>query len=243
MDRKAVETKKSKNDFSRLLADQTRLEIYKTVIGSGGRAMTTAEVSERFGLHVNVARMHLEKLSGAGLLASRYRQPHTGGRPPREYSLGGSVFSFQHPPRDYRLLAEISLAALESGRKPATVAREYGRRLGEKALESGGLKVDNWGLQAGGARDGRLISSMKNVIEEQGLLATITTPNPGVLEVRAFNCIFKELSDRHQELVCGIHRQLFVGLCESHFGKVRVTSNFEIAEGGPNCRFVVIQIS
>jgi hypothetical protein len=45
------------------------------------------------------------------------------------------------------------------------------------------------------------------------------------------------------KLVCGIHRQLFFGLCKSHFDKVKVTSDFEIAEGGQSCQFLVIQIS
>ena len=224
----------NKNDenVSRLLADPTRLEIYWTVSGAGGNPMTAAEVAEKFYLHVNVARMHLEKLAGAGLLSSHFRKPERGGRPPREYAIGSRVFTFQYPPRNYQLLADISLEALESGRKPAMVAREFGRKLGEQTLSDSGLTP-------GSTDDSRLIASLKRIFDEQGLLARVTEPEPGSLEVRAFNCIFKELSSTHSKLVCGIHRQFFIGICESHFGKVRVTGEMQIASGGQSCRFTI----
>jgi predicted ArsR family transcriptional regulator len=226
-----------KNDeISRLLAEPTRLEIYRAVIGAGGKTMTSAEISRKFSLHVNVARMHLEKLAGAGLLLSSYRKTVGGGRPPREYSAGNKLFTFQYPPRDYQLLADISLATLQNGRDAETVAREAGHRIGEKAVAAAGLKP-------GTARDKKLVASLKKLIEGQGLLARVATSADGGLEVRAFNCIFKELSSKYANLVCGIHRQLFTGLCESHFGKVEVTSDFEIVEGGQSCKFMVIQIS
>lgn len=220
------------DDVSRLLADPTRLEIYRAAASSGGRPLTAAEVAEKFKLHVNVARMHLEKLSLAGLLSSSYRKSAGGGRPPREYAMGSRQFTFQYPPRDYQLLADISLAALESSRKPAVVAREFGRQLGEKALADSGLTP-------GSTADSGLTASMKRIVEEHGLQARVTVPEPGSLEVRAFNCIFKELSSTHSKLVCEIHRQFFIGICESHFGKVRVTSRMQIAKGGQSCQFIV----
>lgn len=222
----------SSDSVSRLLADPTRLEIYRAVAGSGGRPLTAAQVAEKFNVHVNVARMHLEKLAGVGLLSSHFRKPAGGGRPPREYAIGSSLFTFQYPPRDYQLLADISLAALASSRKPATVAREFGRRLGEKALAESGLIPE-------GAAGSSLIASLKRIVEEQGLLATVTEPEPGSLEVRAFNCIFKELSSTHSKLVCEIHRQIFIGICESHLGKVKVTGGMQIAEEGQSCQFIV----
>lgn len=223
---------KSGDNVSRLLADPTRLEIYRAVAGSGGRPLTVAEVAEKFDLHVNVARMHLEKLSGAGLLSSHFRKPAGGGRPPREYAIGSRLFTFQYPPRDYQLLADIALEALESGRKPAAVAREFGRQLGEKALGDSGLTP-------GSAADRDLIASLKRIVEEQGLLARVTESERGSLEIRAFNCIFKELSSTHSKLVCEIHRQIFIGICESHFGKVRVTGGTQIAGSAPSCQFTV----
>jgi len=227
---RSLDLKNDSDNISRLLADPTRLEIYRAVAASGGASLTAAEIAAIFSLHVNVARMHLEKLSGAGLLDSRFRKPSVGGRPPREYFIGSRQYSFQYPPRDYRLLADITLEALASGRKPAVVARERGRLLGEKALA-------DLGLVPGSADESRLIASLKQLVEEQGLLASVAEPEPGSLEVNVFNCIFKELSAIHSKQVCEIHRQFFTGICESHLGKVKVTSSMQIAEGGPSCRF------
>jgi predicted ArsR family transcriptional regulator len=174
--------------------------------------------------------MLLEKLSAAGLLQSSFRKTSAGGRPPREYSLGNRQFSFQYPPRDYKLLADISLEALESGRKPAVVAREFGRQVGEAALSDSGLVP-------GVTSESRLIASLKRIVGEQGLLARFTEPKPGSFEVQAFNCIFRELSSTHSKMVCEIHRQFFIGICESHLGRVKVTSRMQIADGGKSCRF------
>lgn len=75
------------------------------------------------------------------------------------------------------------------------------------------------------------------------MLAGVTTSNPGILEVSAFNCILRELPARQTNLVHGRDRQLLVGMCESHFGKVKVKSNFAITKGGQSCQFRILQMS
>ena len=75
--------------------------------------VTVAEVAERFGLHPNVARMHLTKLEQAGLLLDRdCARAKGGGRPARLYSLSDQVSSFDMPPRRYDLLSSLALKAL-----------------------------------------------------------------------------------------------------------------------------------
>ena len=59
-----------------VLADGTRYRIYRSIVERPGAEVTVADVAEQFGLHPNVARMHLGKLEQAGLLP-----PHCAGAP------------------------------------------------------------------------------------------------------------------------------------------------------------------
>lgn len=195
--------------------------------------MTTADISAKFGLHRNVARMHLEKLAKAGLLTSTFRKPEGGGRPARVYHMGESV-TRQYPPRDYQILAHVALTALEQGSDARKVARKAGRQAGASALLAAGLDP------ATASRE-KLMAMLRRVAEEHGIFAHIVSCDSGQLEVTAFNCVFRELAASHAGLVCGLHTQLLLGMFESCLGKVRIRKGkLEIAEGGTSCQFIVI---
>lgn len=222
---------RSGNEAARLLADPTRFEIYQSFMAKAGGTLTVAEVAREFDLHPNVARMHLEKLSGAGLLSSEFRKALRGGRPARVYRLGDQTVG-PYPPRQYQLLADIALSAISEKRPAGTLARERGREDGRHALAKAGV-------HAGGAGFPHLVASLEEFSEEQGLFARLSTDNQSHLELKVFNCVFKELSIKHFNVVCRLHRQYLLGLCESHLGKVKLTSKCDIARGGSCCSFLV----
>ena len=212
-----------------MLADPTRMKIYRHVIAAGGEPVTVAAVARSFGLHPNVARMHLEKMKATGLLESEIFKPGTGGRPGRRYRVGAAVAP-QYPPRNYRLLAEIALGAIEKGRRPEKVAREAGLAGGRKQMAARGLTLDS--LPA--AR----LESLKDFLDGEGLFAQFSGGENGRLEVEVRNCIFRELSEG-MDLVCSLHHSLVQGICESHLGKIGLTSQSGISKGGQNCRFLI----
>ena len=153
------------DEITRILADPSRLKIYRFIIGAGGQAVTVSEIAASFGLHPNVARMHLEKLTASGLLDSEIFKTGAGGRPGRRYAVGSAVTT-QYPPRDYQLLASIAISALESGRKPENVARKMGQLEGEKSLTAAGLAADS----PMAAR----LENLKMIVDEQGLFARVS---------------------------------------------------------------------
>lgn len=214
-----------------LLADPTRLKIYRAVLNAADKPQSANEIASRFRLHPNVARMHMEKLTGAGLLESDYRKSGRGGRPAREYRMGGKVVAANYPPRAYQLLADITVTALEKGESIETVARETGLELGKQSMEMAGLSRS--------ASVNSRVDNLKKLAEEQGLLAEFITSDRGAIDVHIHNCIFKELSRQHAELVCMLHQHLFTGICESHFHEVIFSSQPEIAGGGESCLFSV----
>jgi predicted ArsR family transcriptional regulator len=224
--------KQNNEDTIRLLADATRLKIFRAILSNRGEGMTAADAAARFGVHANVARMHLEKLAGAGLVRSGYRKSAGGGRPARFYSAGGGMVAIQYPPRDYMLLADITLDSLSSGKKPESIAWSYGFELGESALTEAALDRDD-------AKREELVGLFERIAGEQGLFAEVSSRGEGHLRLLIYNCCFRELSTRHGGLVCSIHRSMFLGLSEAIFGKARVTSSSGIATGGDSCRFEI----
>lgn len=222
------------DEINRLLADPTRLKIYRSIIAAGGSPVTVAGIAAEFDLHPNVARLHLEKMAASGLLESEIFKTASGGRPGRRYTIG-SVVTSQYPPRDYQLLASIALSALESGSKPENVARRRGREEGKRAVEAGGLLSGNTNLE-------QKIASFGNLVDEQGLFANVTRLDKEKLQVEVFNCVFRELSPG-QKLVCNLHHNLIRGVSESFFGNVRVTCKSGIAKGESSCHFLIRLLS
>ena len=125
------------HELSAVLADDTRYRIYRWIAEQPGTDVTVADVAGEFGLHPNVARMHLAKLEQAGFLATGFRRAAGGGRPAKLYRLSDLVVTFGFPPRRYELLSRLALNALAAGgtRDDALrVCLEAGAAEGRRAL-------------------------------------------------------------------------------------------------------------
>src|SRR6266511_1661832 len=114
--------------------DPTRRDIYLFVRGAG-EGVTASEVAERFDLHSNVARHHLEKLAGGGYLTVELARHESAGRPSKRYRVADMATALSFPPRRDELLATLlarSLELLDPDQAAAMadeVGYEYGRAL------------------------------------------------------------------------------------------------------------------
>ena len=166
-----------------------------------------ADVAGEFGLHPNVARMHLAKLEQAGFLATGFRRAPGGGRPAKLYRLSDKVVTFGFPPRRYELLSRLALDALSAGgtRDDALrVCREAGVAEGRRALAGDAEPPRDR------AAAGELVAQ---VAEEQGLLPEVGWRD-GSLSVIVNNCSFRELSGADPDLVCAMHRAFLEGILQ-----------------------------
>ncbi len=220
-----------------VLADGTRYRIYRSIVERPGAEVTVADVAERFGLHPNVARMHLGKLEQAGLLATSLRRGPTGGRPARLYRLSDTVASLSMPPRRYDLLAELALKALaDSGdlERVAAVCRASG-------VEAARVSVAGHPDYAHVDREG-LVSAIREVGEEVGMLPEVSWDG-STLAIDVRNCIFKELSTGQPELVCVMHHAFLEGFIEqlADSGSTAALEAFSsISRGDDHCRLHVV---
>jgi predicted ArsR family transcriptional regulator len=221
------------HQLSVVLADETRYRIYRSIAEQPHDVVTVADVAQQFGLHPNVARMHLGKLEQAGLLATGLRKTKGGGRPARLYTLSGQVSSFDVPPRRYDLLSSLALTALAqrgSDDDVLGICRDAGRAEGRRY-------VAEQGRPKGSGKKGSA-DLVRRVAEQQGLLPEVHWEGDA-LNVRVRNCVFKEIAALRPDLVCPMHRAFFEGLVDAVVGQVRdvhVVDDASISRGASACR-------
>jgi predicted ArsR family transcriptional regulator len=223
------------HELSAVLADDTRYHIYRWVAGQPDTDVTVADVAGEFGLHPNVARMHLAKLEQAGFLTTGFRRAAGGGRPAKLYRLSDLVVTFGFPPRRYELLSRLALAALTAGgtRDAAVrVCREAGAAEGRRSLAADGRPPRDRAAAAA------LVTS---ITEDQGLLPEVAWRD-GSLSVVVNNCSFRELSGADPELVCAMHRAYLEGILQvatAGLGQLSVgTDDCRISCGDARCELV-----
>jgi len=196
------------HELTVVLADGTRYRIYRFIAEHPSETVAVADIAQRFGLHPNVARMHLVKLENAGFLTTTTRKSQGGGRPAKLYSLSDQVSSFAFPPRHYELLSTLTLAVLASTEgidDKARICREIGNQEGRKYLAGDGV---------GKERDiAAFVEAIRAASEDQGLLANITWQGSEIL-IDIHNCVFRELSGKNPETVCEMHRAFLEGVFE-----------------------------
>ena len=223
------------HDLSAVLADDTRYHIYASIAQHPGEDVTVADIAGQFGLHPNVARMHLAKLEQAGFLTTTFRHASGGGRPAKLYRLSDLVVSFGFPPRRYEQLSALALAALAAGgtRDDALrVCREAGAAEGRRALDG----------DAGVPRHPDAAAALiATITREQGLLPEVAWRD-GSLSVIVNNCSFRELSGADPDLVCAMHRSFLQGILEvatAGLGRLRVApDDCRISCGGDRCELL-----
>jgi predicted ArsR family transcriptional regulator len=192
-----------------VLADGTRYRIYRTIVGRPKAEFTVAEMAALFGLHPNVARMHLGKLEQAGLLTTSLRKGPGGGRPAKLYRLSDQVSSITLPPRRYELLADLALAALDETierDRLVAICREVGLRRGREVLAS--RPTERVG-------DPQATAALLAELADQSGMVPVIEWNGDALVLDIRNCVFKELSTARPELVCAMHRAYFEGVVEA----------------------------
>ena len=126
--------------------DPTRRDIY-LAIRKTPDGVTAADVAERFALHPNVARHHLEKLSAGGYVTvdvGRADGARAAGRPSKRYRVPEHDSTLSFPPRRDDLLATLLARALDvlppdqAEAMAEEVGFEYGRTLAERMAPSEG---------------------------------------------------------------------------------------------------------
>lgn len=224
--------------ITNVLSDPTRFSIYQ-YIAKQHTDVTVQEIAEYFGIHANVARLHLTKLEDVKMLVSETKKTGKGGRPSRYYRLSDEVITLQFPYRDYRTLAEICLDALnefgDEGLKMLNkIGYNYGQEIANKYTYQTGIVVESLSME-------EKLEHISVIAMKQGLNSEIEyTPEQNEASFQIYNCIYKELLESHSDILCAMHHSLLLGIFEYFFGKVKLKENQMIACGCDNCSYTTV---
>jgi predicted ArsR family transcriptional regulator len=169
------------------LREPVRRAVYEYVVANA-EPVSRNDVAEAVGIGRTLAAFHLDKLVDSGLLAVGYAARVGGpgaGRPPKMYRRSATEHVLALPPRDYRLLAGVLAAAVQTaGAEPAAyaAAREMGAELAT----------------------GDVIDRLT------GLGYEPAESDDGTVQLR--NCPFHSVAQAYPPVVCGLNLALLEGL-------------------------------
>lgn len=168
------------------------------MLRDAGGPLSVAQVAERTGLHVNTARFHLDGLVSDGLAERTAEERDTPGRPRILFTARAEAAG----PRSFQLLAEMltGLVASLDGAGPAAVeaGRAWGRHLVERPAPSQPVDADE------------ATARLFRVLDAIGFQPE-TRPDAGGVQVRLRHCPFREVAERHADVVCEMHLGLIQG--------------------------------
>jgi predicted ArsR family transcriptional regulator len=201
----------------RALADASRSRLLE-LLEDATRAADVAELSARLGLHPNTVRSHLDVLERAGLVERRLGEPNGRGRPPFRFAAVSPEVEEQRA-AEHELLAAALAGALDGIADGPALAEAAGRGWGRYLVERL-PPSEQPTYEASVGRAVGLLASRGFVPEVEGAC------------IRMHRCPFRELAERHPELVCALHRGLLNGALEEVDAPVRVRELEPFVDGG-----------
>jgi len=160
------------------------------------------EVAQRMGLHPNTARFHLEALVEAGLAVRETEDRQTPGRPRIGYRAAPDG---PRGRRRYQLLAEM-LTSMIAGTMPdpGIAAEEAGRQWGAYLAEQPPPYQQPSAAEA--------VSRLAAIMEGLGFAPQAEADDDGrQFLLRLRQCPFREVAERHRDVICSLHLGLMRG--------------------------------
>lgn len=211
--------------------DPTRREIY-LFAHEHPHGVTASEVAERFALHPNVARHHLDKLtSGGHLEVSVGRAPGSGGagRPSKRYRTHGDAVELDLPVRHDDVLVTLLGRALsmlpreQAEAMAEEVGVEYGRTMAEAMGETGEVQ-----------RSFRTaLHAVADALSSHGFAAH-AEQHGDELRIVSDHCPFGDAAIEHP-VICAVDRGMVRGMLETLYGDTTASTESSRATGDAVC--------
>ena len=178
--------------------------------------VTAAQVAERFGLHPNVARHHLDKLAGGGYLEVAVGRPGTtAGRPSKRYRRGADKVTLDVAVKTDDLVLSLlgrTLAMLPPD-QAQTVAEEVGIQYG-RALAAGIGGTDS--LAVGQRSLRAALHTVADALTAHGFAAH-TDKHGKRLRIINNHCPFGDTAIEHP-VICAVDRGMVKGMLSALYG-------------------------
>ncbi|MGQ0521644.1 MAG: helix-turn-helix transcriptional regulator [Actinomycetota bacterium] len=209
--------------------DPTRRDIFLFVRDAAEAGVTAAEVAERFELHANVARHHLDKLAAGGYLDVHVDRLESAGagRPSKRYRATEKALEF--PARRDDLLVTLlgrALALLperEAAAMAEEVGEEYGRALAHQMSPGDG---HHRSFQAS-------LHAVAEALTAHGFAAHAEARGSS-LAIVAEQCPFGDTATQHP-VICAVDRGIVRGMLAGLYGDTAPATTASRAQGDDAC--------
>jgi len=198
--------------------------------------VTASEVAERFALHANVARHHLDKLAGGGYLevsTGRAAASPTAGRPSKRYRVANEQIEVEVPVRHDDLM--ITLLGRALARLPNDEAEAMAEEVG---VEYGKMMAASMGSAAGELGEGHrsfrsALHMVADALTAHGFAAH-AEPRGGELRIVSEHCPFGGAAVEHP-VICAVDRGMVKGMLGGLYGDTDPTTRSSRPMGDAVC--------
>ena len=210
--------------------DPTRRDIYlyarEEVDG-----VTAAGAAERFDLHPNVARHHLDKLASGGYLEVAVERPEgaTAGRPSKHYRVSDPGQPLELPVRQDTVLIGLlgrTLALLPSDQAEA-MAEEVGAEVGRSMAESIGANEVHRSFKSA-------MYAVADALTAHGFAARAERTGGDQLRIVSEHCPFGGAPIEHP-VICAVDRGLVRGMLGALYGDTETDLSSSLPMGDSVC--------
>jgi len=209
--------------------DPTRREIY-LLAHERPEGLTAAEVAERFALHPNVARHHLDKLAGGGYLEVTAPRFGSGaGRPSKCYKAASAQVEVDIPVRHDDLLVTLL------GRALALLPREQAEAMAEEVgVEYGQVLAGAIEPTEDTHRSFRsALHAVADALTAHGFAAHAES-HGGELRIVSEHCPFGGAAVEHP-VICAVDRGMVKGMLAGLYGETTPATESSLAMGNDIC--------
>ena len=210
--------------------DPTRRDIY-LYAREGGDGVTAAGAAERFDLHPNVARHHLDKLASGGYLEVAVERPEgaTAGRPSKHYRVSDPGQPLELPVRQDTVLIGLlgrTLALLPSDQAEA-MAEEVGAEVGRSMAESLGADEVHRSFKSA-------MYAVADALTAHGFAARAERTGGDQLRIVSEHCPFGGAPIEHP-VICAVDRGLVRGMLGALYGDTETDLSSSLPMGDSVC--------
>ena len=210
--------------------DPTRRDIY-LYAREEADGVTAAGAAERFDLHPNVARHHLDKLASGGYLEVAVERPEgaTAGRPSKHYRVSDPGQPLELPVRQDTVLIGLlgrTLALLPSD-QAETMAEEVGAEVGRSMAESIGADEVHRSFKSA-------MHAVADALTAHGFAARAERTGGDQLRIVSEHCPFGGAPIEHP-VICAVDRGLVRGMLGALYGDAETDLSSSLPMGDSVC--------
>ena len=212
--------------------DPTRRAIYLHA-REHAEGVTAAQVAEKFDLHPNVARHHLDKLAAGGYLEVSVERARgaKAGRPSKHYKVASKETEFELPVRTDDLVLTLlgkALAAL-----PADKAHDIAEQVGTEYGRTMAVSLSGSDPQAGHRSLRSAIQAVADALTAHGFAAHAEKKSDS-LRIVTSHCPFGDVAMEHP-VICAVERGMVKGMLGALYGETDPVTMGTIASGDTLC--------